>query len=190
MTSSCWKDLKIDRRSGYDITDVVRLILLTRGKPAGRTALMKKLHLGEATVKTMMSFLKAKGLIVQDTLGVMPTKKCNDVFSFEMEMSEMEMPEFSKKPTTVLRIKKAAGHVKNGIKQRDAGVKFDSSIMTTIIRKGEIVVPGLEDHSLGYLGKVKDRMEPGDGDVIILSSAESKAGAEKGAVAAALTLFE
>jgi predicted transcriptional regulator len=182
------RNLEIDKRSGYGIPDVVRLFLSISKKPMGRTGLIKNLNLGEATVKTMVKFLKSRGLIYQDAVGVHPTKRGLSVFSFCSRISgltELKIPEFSKN-VVALVVKKAADGVKSGIEQRDEGVKFGAKIITMIKKRGELVLAGVPGHEPPYRKEIERSLKIGEGDVVILSGANSRLGAERGAVAAAL----
>lgn len=181
--------IEIDKRSGYDITDLVRLFLLVSKRPEGRTVLVRKLHLGEATVKTMMKFLKKNGLIEQTTKGIRPSEKMAGMFSFcslFSGLSRIEVSEISEKPTAVLIVRDSAGMVRSGIEQRDEGVKFGSDVITLVRRGGKLVLAGVPDHALPYTKMLEKLFDIREKDVVIVSSADSILNAERGAVAAGL----
>jgi hypothetical protein len=182
--------LEIDKRSGYAMPDLVRLFLIIMTGPVGRTGLMRELRLGEATVKTMVKFLRDRGLVDQGTRGVYPTKRGLSVFSFSVSFSGpkgITIPEFSKEAAALV-VKGAAGLVKSGIEQRDEGVKFGAKIITLIKKDGRLMLAGVPHHKPPYTGVAERSLETEDGDVVILSGADSMLEAERGAVAAGLSV--
>jgi hypothetical protein len=181
-------ELEIDKRSGYDVTDVVRLFLLISKKPMGRTALINNLKLGEATVKTMMKFLKGRGLIDQGTRGVYPTRKAMSLFSFCSSFSglmELNIPEFSKHSVALI-VKGAAYKVKSGIEQRDEGVRFGAKIITLVKVGSGLKLAGIPGHDPPYAEEIEESLKMDENDVVILSGAGSRLDAERGAASAAM----
>jgi predicted transcriptional regulator len=166
----------------------VRLFLELSSGPSGRTALMKKLGLGEATVKTMMKSLRDMGLVEQGTRGVYPTKKGLSLFSFCASFSGLRrvaIPEFSKEAAALV-VKGAAGKAGSGIEQRDEGVKHGAKIITLVKKGGSLILAGVPQHKPPYTEAIESVLETEDGDVVILSGADSRLDAERGAVAAGL----
>ena len=191
MASEHLPKLEIDQRSGYGMPDLVRLFMTISAEPRGRTSLMKELHLGEATVKTMLKFLRDRGLVDQGTRGVYPTKKGLTMFSFSASFSdlrEIDIPEFSK-AAVALVIKGAAGKVASGIEQRDEGVKLGAKIITLIKEDGHLMLAGVPHHEPPYTEAAEKSLKTDDGDVVILSGANSLLDAERGAVAAGLSVM-
>jgi hypothetical protein len=181
-------ELGIDKRSGYCVPDVVRLFMLISDRPLGRTALIRGLKLGEATVKTMFKFLKDKGLVNQGTRGVCPSKKGLSMFSFCSSFSGptgLDIPDFSKKTVTLV-VKGAASKVKSGIVQRDEGVRFGAKIITMIKKDGHLVLGGVPYPRPKYTDGIEKSIKAEENAVVILSGADSVLDAERGAVAAAL----
>ncbi len=182
------RELEIDKRSGYGIPDVVRLFLIISTRPSGRPALVRKLKLGEATVKTMIKFLKEMDLVEQGTRGVYPTGKGLSLFSFCSHFSaltEVGVPNFSKN-TVALLVKNSAAKVKAGIEQRDEGVRFGAKIITLIKKSGELMLAGVPKHEPPYTEEIENSLKTEENDVVILSGADSLLDAERGAVAAGL----
>ena len=64
-----------DGRSGYSEPHILKTLLLM-DRPIGREKLIKVLGLNEASVRTMMNFLRRKGLLKSTKMGHEPTKKC------------------------------------------------------------------------------------------------------------------
>lgn len=191
MASEHLPKLEIDQRSGYGMPDLVRLFLIISAEPRGRTSLMKELHLGEATVKTMLKYLRERGLVDQGTRGVYPTKKGLTTFSFSASFSdlrEIDIPEFSK-AAVALVVKGAAGKVTSGIEQRDEGVKSGAKIITMIKKDGRLMLAGVPHQEPPYTEAAEKSLKTDNGDVVILSGADSLLDAERGAIAAGLSVI-
>ncbi|MBN2331255.1 MAG: hypothetical protein JXC85_05570 [Candidatus Aenigmarchaeota archaeon] len=183
-------NLEIDKRSGYGFPDLVRLFLAISKTPKGRTSLMKDLGLGEATVKTMLKYLRERGLVDQGTRGVYPTRRGASAFSFTGAFSdfrEIRIPQFSKS-TVALVVKGAARKVTSGIEQRDEGVRFGAKIITLVRHGGRMLLAGVPNHKTAYAEAAERSLKTEDGDVIILSGADSRLDAERAAVAAGLSV--
>ncbi len=190
MASEIIPNLGIDRRSGYGMPDLVRLFLAIADKPCGRTHLMKELRLGEATVKTMLKLLRERGLVEQGTRGVYPTKKGLAAFSFLSSFSNLQaidIPGFSE-AAVALVVDGAAGRVSSGIEQRDEGVKLGAKIITMVKKDGHLMLAGVPQHEPPHKDAVERSVKAGDGDVVILSGADSMLDAERGAIAAGLSI--
>ena len=190
MASEKLHDLYIDQRSGYGMPDLVRLFLAITERPYGRTSLMNALKLGEATVKTMLKFLRERKLVEQGTRGVYPTKKGLEAFSFLSSFSNLQaidIPDFSE-AAVALVVKSAAGRVSSGIEQRDKGVKLGAKIITLVKKDGRLMLAGVPQHEPPYKDAVERSVKVGDGDVVILSGADSVLDAERGAIAAGISV--
>ncbi len=183
-------DMGIDARSGYGEVDVVRMFLLISERPVGRRKLVERLMLGEATVKTMIKLMKSCGFISQGTRGVYPSKRGFSVFSRFRSFSQIrhaKLKEFPSDKTAVIKISGCAGKMDTGIIQRDEGVKHDSTVISLMKMNGRIDVIGCPEYPHEYSGIIESVFDVDDGDVVILSSAESMLDAERGAVSAAMS---
>jgi hypothetical protein len=185
------RELVIDSRSGFCLPDLVNLFLLVSGSQKGRIALMKDLKLGEATVKTMLKFLRNRDLIEQDTKGVRPTRKWVRLFSFCSAFSllpEVKIPGIEKRYAAALLVKGASGSVRSGLEQRDEGVRLGAEIVTLVMKDNRLVLAGVPDHELPFLNEVDKLFDIEDNDVVILSCADNCLDAVRGAIAAGLTV--
>jgi hypothetical protein len=191
LKSESLANLEIDERSGYGVPDLVRMFLLITKRPAGRTSLIKKLHLKEATVKTMLKFLKNNGLVEQGTRGAYPTGKGLSLFSpcrAFVDIKDVNVPEFSEKPAVALVVKNAAKRVRAGIEQRDEGVRFGARIITLLKKNGRLSLAGVPGCRPAYMGRLQAQLRIGADDVVIVSAADKRLDAERGIVAAGLTI--
>jgi len=142
-------------------------------------------------VKTMLKFLKGRGLITQGTKGVAPSVKGALEFSFCTRLAgprNVRIGGFSEGPTVYVVVKEAAGNVRSGIEQRDEGVRQGASIVTLVMTGDALVLPGVRGSAEDYL-KGAAFPEAGEGDVVIVSSAPTRLEAERGAVAAATSVL-
>jgi predicted transcriptional regulator len=179
---------EIDRRSGYSVVDVVRVFRILSERPMGRVLLVEELGLGEATVKTMTKNLRKHGLTRDSTRGEVLTEKGGRVSDYlNRKVSKafrVKVPSISKKPTVALIVRNAAGKVRMGIEQRDEGMKVGVNVTTLVFRNRQATFPGT-----GEVVKGLESLEAGDRDVIIIASGENANKAERGGIAAALTLM-
>ena len=142
--------------------DLVRLFLAITERPYGRTSLMNALKLGEATVKTMLKFLRERKLVEQGTRGVYPTKKGLEAFSFLSSFSNLQaidIPDFSE-AAVALVVKSSAGRVASGIEQRDEGVKLGAKIITLVKKDGRLMLAGVPQHEPPYKDAVEQLAYP------------------------------
>jgi|GEM_PF-2014517 len=178
----------IDGRSGYSLADLIMVFkILSRG-PMGRILLMKELGLGEATVKTIVKNLRRQGFTRHSTKGEVLTGKGRKIADYlESKVSRafiVRLPVISKKPTVAIVVRKASGKVKMGIEQRDEGMKMGVNVTTLVLKDGQASFPGTGEIAGGL-----ENLEANDGDIIIIASGETIKKAERGGIAAALTLI-
>jgi biotin operon repressor len=179
---------EIDRRSGYSIVDVVRIFSILSKRSRGRMLLVKELGLGEATVKTMIKNLRNHGFTRDSTRGEVLTKKGEKVSDYLNskipKVFRVKIPSISKSPTVALIVRNASHKVKMGIEQRDEGVKVGVNVTTLVFRDRKAKFPGTGETARGL-----ENLEAEENDVIIIASGENTKKAERGGIAAALTLM-
>ncbi|NIO21538.1 MAG: hypothetical protein GTN76_12550 [Candidatus Aenigmarchaeota archaeon] len=181
-------DFEIDKRSGYSMVDVVRVFKILSERSIGRILLIKELDMGEATVKTIVKNLRKRGFTKNSTRGEVLTKKGKKVADYlNRKVSiafRVRIPSISKKPTVALIVKNASKKVKMGIEQRDEGMKMGVKVTTLVFQGKRVKFPGTGDVVRGL-----ENLEVEDNDVIIIASGENKTKAERGGIAATLTLI-
>jgi len=179
---------EIDRRSGYSVVDVVRIFSILSKRSMGRVLLVKELDLGEATVKTMIKNLRKHGFTRDSTRGEVLTKKGEKVSDYlnrkVSKVFRVKIPSISKQPTVALVVRNASKKVKMGIEQRDEGMKVGVNVTTLVFRDREAKFPGTGEAVRGL-----ENLEPRENDVIILASGENAKKAERGGIAAIMTLI-
>jgi hypothetical protein len=162
-----------------------------------RNALCSGLVLGEGTVKTLVKHLKKQGLIETSNRGTKMTAKGKSVYEGLLSAipAEMSLPRcavaLSRFNYAVL-VREFGFAVGLGIEQRDAAIKMGATGATTLLFKdNKFVMPASSNDSLKKEREVRrmlvEKLNPRDGDVIIIGSADSnEKTAELGAKNAAL----
>ncbi|MEE9323525.1 MAG: DUF4443 domain-containing protein, partial [Candidatus Aenigmarchaeota archaeon] len=180
------RGFEIDKRSGYTIVDIIRVLRILHGGPMGRVRLIKEIGLGEATVKTMIKRLKNDGILTDSTRGQILTgigreiaEEINEKVSI---FHNFKIPTITRKTCTTFIVRNSAGKVKMGIEQRDEGMKLGVNVTTLVYDGKDVRFPGTGEIFRDLDGKLNLKR----GDVIIISSGEGK---ERGGFAAVLTLI-
>jgi hypothetical protein len=163
-----------------------------------RNALCSGLVLGEGTVKTLVKHLKMQGLIKTSNRGTKMTAKGKGIYEGLLSAipAEMSLPRcavaLSRFNYAVL-LREFGFAVGLGIEQRDAAIKMGATGATTLLFKdNKFVMPAASSNdSLKKERKVRrmlvEKLNPRDGDVIIIGSSDSnEKTAELGAKNAAL----
>jgi Domain of unknown function (DUF4443) len=162
-----------------------------------RSALCSGLVLGEGTVKTLVKHLKMHGLIETSNRGTRMTAKGKGVYEGLLStiLAEMSLPRCSialSRFNYAVLVREFGFAVGLGIEQRDAAIKMGASGATTLLfKENKFVMPASSNDSLKKEREVRrmlvEKLNPRDGDVIIIGSADSnEKTAELGAKNAAL----
>ena len=162
-----------------------------------RNALCGELVLGEGTVKTLVKHLKMQGLIKTSNRGTTMTAKGRGVYEGLLSAipAEMSLPKCSvalSRFNYAVLVREFGFAVGLGIEQRDAAIKMGATGATTLLFKdNKFVMPASSNDSLKKDREVRrmlvEKLNPRDGDVIIIGSADSnEKTAELGAKNAAL----
>lgn len=184
----------------FSALDSVRLLrLLAEHDRVGRKRISKELGLGEGTVRTMLKRLSETGLIETSRGGCSLSSRgkaiWGEIKKIIPKIVEVGRSELTLAPKSVaILIKGCAERVKSGIEQRDAAVSIGAKgAVTMVFKDNKIVIPGVSaDLERDYPKAFKEIMRlmcPEDGDVIIVSSADTLAKAECGALAAAWSII-
>lgn len=162
-----------------------------------RNALCRALVLGEGTVKTIVKHLKMQGLIETSNRGTEMTAKGKGIYEGLLSAipAEMSLPKCSvslSRFNYAVLVREFGFAVGLGIEQRDAAIKMGAIGATTLLFKdNKFVMPASSNDSLKKEREVRrmlvEKLNPRDGDVIIIGSSDSnEKTAELGAKNAAL----
>lgn len=184
----------------FNTLDLIRLFrLLAESGKAGRIKISRELGLGEGVTRTMLKRLSEAGLIVTLKTGCSLSDRgrslWNNIAKIIPKIVEIGSNELTLAPKSVaILVKGRADKVKSGIEQRDAAVSIGAKgAVTMVFRNNKVIIPGVSvDLERDYPYAFKEIMRlinPSEGDVIIISSADSLIKAEYGALAAAWSII-
>jgi predicted transcriptional regulator len=184
----------------FNVLDLIRLLrLLDKYESIGRGKISEALNLGEGTTRTMLRRLAKAGLITISKRGCSLTQKGKKLWSsierIIPRIVEIGNNELTLAPKSVaVLVRGHADRIKSGIEQRDAAISFGAKgAVTLICRNNKLIIPSVSvDLERDYPLAFRDIMRfinPSEGDVIIISSADSLKEAEYGALAAAWSII-
>ncbi len=151
-------------------------------KKRSRESLCRDLALGEGAIKTVVKHMKMHDLIATTNGGTRLTRKGQEIYSdLKGSLSaESRLPRCSislGKYNYAVALRQVAYLVKSGIEQRDAAITMGAIGATTLVyRDGKFMMPSVSLDSLRGEKKIRqiliEKLQPADGDVVIIGSAE------------------
>ncbi len=191
-------------RASYSEVDVLKALIAIGNSEAsvGRFKLGKTTGLGQGEVRTLIARLKDAGLISVDSRGCSLTEKGRKKFelisrtiptSETVNAKDLDLGKFS----WYVVVRDREEKVRKGLEQRDASIRAGATgALTVVYSQGKFRVPGDEiAEDCEALGPsepwmtIRGSSPPKNGDVVIVSGADTSTLAEGGALAAALTLL-
>ena len=181
--------------SSYVKTDILRAFLLVK-ENVSRNDLVKKLGLGEGTVRTILDILKDKNLIYSTKKGHSLTEKGVLVFKkIEKNIVVKKLilgdfyPELEK---AVVLLKKADKNIKICFEQRDIAVKQGVEGAVILKFDKELYIPNADinfnkNYKKSY-DEILKRFDFKKGNILIVCFAKSLRNAENGALEIALSM--
>ncbi len=181
--------------SSYVKTDILRAFLLVK-ENVSRNDLVKKLGLGEGTVRTILDILKDKNLIYSTKKGHSLTEKGVLVFKkIEKNIVVKKLilgdfyPELEK---AVVLLKKADKNIKICFEQRDIAVKQGVEGAVILKFDKELYIPNADiNFNKNYKKSYDEILKCFDfkkGNILIICFAKSLKNAENGALEIALSM--
>jgi hypothetical protein len=170
------------------------LYVLSNGKSMGRKRLAQEVGIGEGSMRRIIDTLKEWDFIFIKQTGITITSAGLEflrqipIRPVDIKVPESVMGDFQQ----AVIVLGAADKVKNGMEQRDVGVKMGAQGCTTIlIRDGKLMVPpdwNLDEKSPAIAKTIRDTgLTPND--ALIIGGADNICSAVEAAVSAALELF-
>ncbi len=185
------------RTLSFEAAHIFKVLQITHeNKRASRSLLVSEVGLGEGSVKTLVRHLKMHGLVTTSKAGMSLTNKGSVLFQKLNEAipAESDMREHSisvGRFNHAILVRGLAGDVGSGIEQRDAAVKIGAlGAITLVFRDNKLFTSDktydipIKDQQL--TSDVIAKLQPRDGDVIIVAGAENKKTADIAAKRAAL----
>ena len=171
------------------------LYVLSGGKSMGRKRLAQEVGVGEGSMRRIIDTLKEWEFILIKQTGITITKAGLDFLKqIPIRPMEITVPDIvvgeCQQSVLVLGV---ASKVKNGMEQRDVGVKMGAQGCTTlVIRDGALMMPpdwNLDEKAPDTAAMIRKETGMTADDVLIIGGAECKTNAVEAAVSAALALF-
>ena len=163
---------------------------------ASRSLLTEEIGLGEGSIKTLVKHLKMNGLVITSKAGMTLTNKGKVLFSKlnEVMPAENDIEECSLtmgKFNHAILVKGLAKDVGSGIEQRDAAIKIGALGATTLVFRDDKLFTSDKSHDMPIKDQkltfvLVEKLQPENGDVVIIASAENKKIADLAAKKAAL----
>lgn len=158
--------------SNYTKTDVLRCFLLIE-KSLGRAELGKELEMGEGTVKTILSMLKKKGLIISTTHGHGFTKKGADTLIRIKQLidgpKKLQMRIYPKKEGCAVLLRRV-GSQKITLEHRDLAIKNGADAAILLVYSDRLRMPMCD---LPAPQELQNLFEFQEGDILIVCFADS-----------------
>ena len=183
-------------RPAFSEVDVLRALWILSGEPAGRKMLADALSLGEGSMRSLIAFFSQRRLVAASPRGCVLTrhgarwqedlkKEVRSACWVEGSPIAFHLPAFS------VCAKSAASKLGKGIEQRDAAVREGAFGATVLSCTGsKLVFPGTSENvEKALAARLVDVTLAQKNDALVLSYASNRAASERGAWAAALTLF-
>lgn len=167
----------------------------------GRIELSRRLGIGEGAIRTLIKHLLHGKIITIAKDGCILTRRGLILYnSLRSKLSEVRKVDARQlaldKVTAALLIRRSGRRVRRGIEQRDAAVKAGATGACTLVFKNlQFLMPMSENEEWKLTlddelyQDLKITFNPKENDVVVISSGQNNFLAEKGAMAAALTLI-
>jgi hypothetical protein len=171
------------------------LYVLSSGRCMGRKRLAGEVGVGEGSMRRIIDTLKEWEFIQIKQTGITITKAgLAFLQQIPIKPVDVKVPDSVKgefqQAVLVLGV---ADKVKNGMEQRDVGIKVGAEGCTTIIiRDGKLMVPpdwDMDEKDPSKAAEIREVTGMTPADVLIIGGADSQCRAVEAAVSAALELF-
>lgn len=188
-------------RPSFTVLDIIRFLrILASSGTIGRGKISKSLSMGEGATRTMLKRLAEANLVAKSRNGCSLTSKgkklWENIESIMPLIAEIGGNELTLAPFNVaVLVRGCVGKVGSGLEQRDAAVMAGAKGAVTIVFKDKrLTIPSvsvnLERDYPAAFRDIMRLMKPEEGDVIIISSADTLRNAEYGAFAAVWSMID
>ncbi|MGI5964858.1 MAG: DUF4443 domain-containing protein [Candidatus Methanomethylophilaceae archaeon] len=171
------------------------LHLLSDGKRMGRKKMADTVGIGEGSMRRIIETLREWGLISIKQTGISITKAGMSfleqipIRAIDIQLGDSAVGEY----TQGVLVSGVADKIHNGMQQRDAGIKTGALSCTTIVyRDGKLMIPpdwNIDSENPALARYIRDEIEMGPDDIIIVGGADTEPLAVEAAVSAALELL-
>jgi len=182
------------RQPQFTEAHIVKALKTIGGQGPGRKQLAGSLELGEGVVRTLLKRLTDAGYVSSSRSGTALTEEGERLLS-ELGRAMPGKPVPGNDLTVagcnyMVLVRGGAQMVRYGVEQRDEALLSGARGATTLLlRMGELLVPGLDADVSSRLRDEIMALGPGEGDAVIIGSADSGLAAEIGAYSSAIALL-
>jgi predicted transcriptional regulator len=166
--------------------------------PIGRYQLGSDLGLGGGSIRSLIRFLRDRGLIEPvkrqgHRLSLEGNRQCEKLNQTLIKL--VELPESSYTVDAFnsgCHLRRMAHHITNGVEQRDAAIQAGATGATTLIQTPEhnrLIMPTSYEINKQDVYPLIEAFDLREGDIIIIGSGSTPISAQLGAFAAAITVF-
>jgi len=171
------------------------LYILSSGRRIGRKRLAEEVGVGEGSMRRIIDTLKEWDYILIKQTGITITKngmafldqlpmKPVDIFIEDSVKGEFQQG---------VLVRGVSSKIRNGMEQRDAGIKVGAEGCTTIVyRDGALCVPpdwNLDIEKPDIASKIRNELNMNQDDVLIIGGGNTQVSAIEAAISAALETF-
>lgn len=179
------------RAPGFTVTHFLHALSLLKEGRVGRKQLSQMLHLGEGTVRTMISRLSEENLVSVSRSGISLSQY--GVEFMDQILHQIQWGSYPPTDLTVagcnfyVHIRDLSGRIRYGVEQRDQAIIHGAMGASTFIQEsGSWLMPGVDEFVELELSPPLDAV---DGDVLIIGSGDDEFTARHGALSAAVKLL-
>ena len=182
------------RSPDFTKAHILYAMILLRDQRIGRKQLAEELHLGEGTIRTILSRLQDMGLIEISRPGVTLSDTGNEYLNAvtgvlmwkPLPDTEITVDEIN----WAVIVRGASSRIRLGVEQRDQALIHGATGATTMIYQKEAwVLPGIDEEVEDQILKSLSEFDPNENDVAVIGTSSNGFTATLGALAAALDLL-
>ncbi|MFC2135457.1 DUF4443 domain-containing protein [Bacteroidota bacterium] len=187
----------VGNKPNYEKEDVIRAFLLIGEKPISRSDLVKKIGVGEGSIRTILDILKYNELLISKKKGhLLSEKGKRKKKTLEKEFSsikKLSLNQYKGMKSVGLQVKNP-GTAKIGFEQRDEAIRKGAYSAIIFRHEKDIKVPGVEidfrkDYSDDYK-KIKDSFEFSGNEILIVTFAKDYRTCENSAIAVVNKIYK
>lgn len=172
------------------------LLALQDGRRRGRKHLADSIGIGEGSMRTIVEYLRDRGLIDVKQTGVKISARGREfLIQVPLEVRRLTPSDISvvRGKNVAVRVRARSKRVSLGIEQRDAAVKAGAAGATTVIVVGgKLIVPpdyDLDAEQPEQASELRRTFNLDEGDVVVIGTGPTFDRAEDGALAAAFEMI-
>jgi len=172
---------------------IIRTLIEIKKNPSGRKILSKRIGISEGSMRSMLDYLKEKNFIISTKNGHVLTSNGNEMVdkflrfcSFPFKIS---LPDMTDKKCVAIILKNASKKIKNGITERDIGVREGcDGAFIFVYENNEFKFPHVNISVLDFpasykiLNDLAQKNEIKEGDVLVVCFAKDYLTAENGVI--------